>query len=231
MGPTPRGGRGDQHHTHQHPLSARNRLPAAMRATTDAAEALDGLTTVLLAVPSQTLRTNLEGVARPARRRRHPGQPGEGHRTGQPDADESGHRPGHRGRSQPGRGGLGPQPRRRDRRRATRRHRGGLHRLWPCGRPAARVEHRLLPAVHQRRRHRHRNRWCLQERHRAGLRHGGRSGAGGEHRCGDHHPRPGRDHAAGNRRRRQARDAGRSRRGGRSGRHLHVAALAQPQLR
>ncbi|HTY28321.1 MAG TPA: NAD(P)H-dependent glycerol-3-phosphate dehydrogenase [Mycobacterium sp.] len=36
-------------------------LPAAVRATTDAADALDGLTTVLLGVPSQTLRTNLEG--------------------------------------------------------------------------------------------------------------------------------------------------------------------------
>lgn len=35
-------------------------LPAAIRATTDAAEVLDGLTTVLLGVPSQTLRTNLE---------------------------------------------------------------------------------------------------------------------------------------------------------------------------
>jgi len=36
------------------------RLPSTVRATTDAAEALDGLTTVLLAVPSQTLRANLE---------------------------------------------------------------------------------------------------------------------------------------------------------------------------
>ncbi|MBI3689935.1 MAG: NAD(P)-dependent glycerol-3-phosphate dehydrogenase [Mycolicibacterium aromaticivorans] len=35
-------------------------LPNTIRATTDAAEALDGLTTVLLAVPAQTLRTNLE---------------------------------------------------------------------------------------------------------------------------------------------------------------------------
>ncbi|WP_197415264.1 NAD(P)H-dependent glycerol-3-phosphate dehydrogenase [Mycobacterium sp. M26] len=35
-------------------------LPARIRATTDAADALDGLTTVLLGVPSQTLRTNLE---------------------------------------------------------------------------------------------------------------------------------------------------------------------------
>ncbi len=35
-------------------------LPAAVRATTDAAEALDGVTTVLLGVPSQTMRANLE---------------------------------------------------------------------------------------------------------------------------------------------------------------------------
>ncbi len=35
-------------------------LPKAIRATTDPAEALDGVTTVLLGVPSQTLRTNLE---------------------------------------------------------------------------------------------------------------------------------------------------------------------------
>jgi glycerol-3-phosphate dehydrogenase (NAD(P)+) len=35
-------------------------LPTAIRATTDPAEALDGLTTVLLGVPSQTLRANLE---------------------------------------------------------------------------------------------------------------------------------------------------------------------------
>lgn len=36
------------------------KLPGAIRATTDAAEALDGLTTVLLGVPAQTLRANLE---------------------------------------------------------------------------------------------------------------------------------------------------------------------------
>lgn len=35
-------------------------LPAAIRATVDPAEALDSVTTVLLGVPSQTLRTNLE---------------------------------------------------------------------------------------------------------------------------------------------------------------------------
>ena len=36
-------------------------LPAAVRATTDAGEALAGVTTVMLGVPSQTLRPNLEG--------------------------------------------------------------------------------------------------------------------------------------------------------------------------
>ena len=35
-------------------------LPASIRATGDAADALDGACTVLLAVPSQTLRVNLE---------------------------------------------------------------------------------------------------------------------------------------------------------------------------
>ena len=35
-------------------------LPAAIRATADPAEALNGATTVLLAVPAQTMRTNLE---------------------------------------------------------------------------------------------------------------------------------------------------------------------------
>lgn len=35
-------------------------LPGAITATTDPAEALDGITTVLLGVPSQTLRSNLE---------------------------------------------------------------------------------------------------------------------------------------------------------------------------
>ena len=35
-------------------------LPGTIRATADAAEALDGVTTVLLGVPSQTLRSNLE---------------------------------------------------------------------------------------------------------------------------------------------------------------------------
>lgn len=39
-------------------------LPAGIRATTDAAEALGEASTVLLAVPAQTMRANLEGGRR-----------------------------------------------------------------------------------------------------------------------------------------------------------------------
>lgn len=46
-------------HTNTHYLPGVD-LSDRIRATTDPAEALDGLTTVLLGVPSQTLRTNLE---------------------------------------------------------------------------------------------------------------------------------------------------------------------------
>ena len=38
-------------------------LPTSIRATSDAAAALDGACTVLLAVPSQTLRANLDRLA------------------------------------------------------------------------------------------------------------------------------------------------------------------------
>src|SRR6185437_9753664 len=38
-------------------------LPAGIRATADADEALSGATTVLLGVPAQSLRSNLEGWA------------------------------------------------------------------------------------------------------------------------------------------------------------------------
>ena len=65
-------------------------LPKSIRATSDPAEALAGACTVLLAVPSQTLRANLEHVDGPDRRRRHAGQPGQGHRAGHADADEPG---------------------------------------------------------------------------------------------------------------------------------------------
>ena len=56
-------------------------------------------------------------------------------------------------------------------------------------------------------------------------------GSGREHRGGDHHPRAGRDHAARNRVGRQGRHAGRPGRRRRPGRDVHVAALAQPLVR
>lgn len=49
----------NDHHTNSCYLSGVT-LPDRIRATTDPGEALDGVTTVLLAVPSQTLRSNLE---------------------------------------------------------------------------------------------------------------------------------------------------------------------------
>ena len=67
-------------------------LPSGIRATADAAEALRGATTVLLAVPAQTMRANLEPMGGSVRRRGHPGQRGQGHRAGHADADEPGHR-------------------------------------------------------------------------------------------------------------------------------------------
>ena len=70
-----------------------------------------------------------------------------------------------------------------------------------------------------------------EERHRAGRRHGQGHGDGRQLAGLDHHPRAGRDHparAGAGRRRRDLRRAGRGRR---PGRHLHVAAVAQPHLR
>ncbi len=206
-------------------------LPNSIRATSDAAEALAGACTVLLAVPSQTLRANLtewagllgddvtlvslakgieldtlmrmsQVVIAGDRRRPVPG--------------------GRRHRSQPGQ---------RDRRGATRGHGRRLRRLRPRGDAAAGAGHQVLPSVHQRRRHRRRGRRRMQERHRVGLRHGGGCRDGRELGGGDHHPRAGRDHAAGNRVGRQARHAGRPRRSRRPRRDLHVAALAQPHVR
>ena len=49
-------------------------------------------------------------------------------------------------------------------------------------------EHRLFPAVHQRRRRGHRSRWSLQERHSPGMRYGGREGSGRKHRRRNNHP-------------------------------------------
>src|ERR1700683_2385026 len=53
-------------------------LPSGIRATADAHEALDGATTVLLGVPAQTMRTNLEQWTGSLVHRATPGEPGTG---------------------------------------------------------------------------------------------------------------------------------------------------------
>ena len=53
-------------------------LPTAIRATTDPAAALEGVTTVLLGVPSQTLRTNLDAWRGHITEGGHAGEPGQG---------------------------------------------------------------------------------------------------------------------------------------------------------
>ena len=73
--------------------------PPPMRARRSA-----GATTVLLGVPAQTMRANLEQWAPLVARRRDTGQPGQGHRAGHPDADEPGDRFGDRRGPGTGRG-------------------------------------------------------------------------------------------------------------------------------
>jgi glycerol-3-phosphate dehydrogenase (NAD(P)+) len=65
-------------------------LPPGVRAIGDAEEALSGVTTVLLAVPAQTMRTNVEHW-KSLFAEVDPGQHGQGHRVGHSDAVEPGH--------------------------------------------------------------------------------------------------------------------------------------------
>ena len=201
-------------------------LPKSIRATSDPAEALSNACTVLLAVPSQTLRANLtewkgllgddvtlvslaKGIELDTlMRMSQVVRPGDGRR---PVAGGRRHR---------------PQPGQRDRRGTARGHRRRLFRFGPGCHAAAGAGHRILPPVHQRRRHRRRSGRRVQERHRAGLRDGVGHRYGRELGGGDHHPRPRRDHAPGNCVGRQTRHAGRFGGSRRSRRHVHVAAFA-----
>ena len=168
-----------------------------------------GACTVLLAVPSQTLRGQSRTRWKDAiGRRRHPGEPGQGHRAGHADADESGRS----SRSPvPTRSRVavvtGPNLASEIARGTARRHRRRLQRLRSGGDDSACAGHRLLPAIHQRRRDRRRGRRRVQERHRSRQWDGRGCRAGREHRGGDHHPGSGRDHAARNCVGGQARDA------------------------
>ncbi len=86
-------------------------LPPGIRATADASEALAGVTTVLLGVPAQTMRSNLERWAPFLADGATPDQPGQGHRAGHAHADEPGDRFGDRRGPDTRRGHLGAEPR------------------------------------------------------------------------------------------------------------------------
>ena len=124
-------------------------LPPAIRATADAEEALSGVTTVLLGVPAQTMRANLEhwkgffahdatliSLAKGI-------ELGTLMRMSQVIVSVTACRP------VAGRGDFGTEPGQRDRRGPARRHRRGVQRLRPRGRLAADAEQRVLPPVHQ----------------------------------------------------------------------------------
>ena len=115
------------------------KLPESIRATSDAAEALTGACTVLLAVPSQTLRANLTDWA---------GLLGDdvtlvslakGIELGTLMRMSQVIDPGHRCRPVAGGRPHRPEPGQRDRRGTTRRHGHRLHGLRSCGGPAARI--------------------------------------------------------------------------------------------
>ena len=75
-------------------------LPPSLRAVSDPEQAMDGADFVVLAVPSQSLRANLERWSLPEAADR--GEPGQGHRAGHRAADERGDRRGRRGRARTG---------------------------------------------------------------------------------------------------------------------------------
>ena len=119
MGPPAAGRRRNQCRPYQCRLPARCSCPPESWATADPAEALAGVRTVFLGVPSQTMRANLENWRADIDGGADPGQPGQGHRIGKLSSDESGDRLGHRCGPGSGRGRLRTQSRRGDRRRAA----------------------------------------------------------------------------------------------------------------
>ena len=85
-------------------------LPAPITATHDPEEAAAGADIVVLAVPSQTLRANLEDWAPYVAPRRGARVADEGRRARHAEADERGDRRGHRRRPRADRRGQRPQP-------------------------------------------------------------------------------------------------------------------------
>ena len=88
-----------------------------------------------------------------------------------------------------------------------------------------------VPSLHEHRRARLRARRRLQERRRPRGRHGRRPRLRRQHHGVGDHPRPGRDRPAGDRAGRQPAHPDGAGRPRRPGRHLLLAALAQPHLR
>ena len=206
-------------------------LPQGIRATVDPEEALDGAEVVVLAVPSQTLRGNLEGWA--------PLLPpdaavvslmkgielGTTKRMSEVIAEVgAGRRSSHRRR-------VRTEPRPRDRRAPAGGQRRRLSGRGDRGTRRHVVRHPVVPALHQRRRHRDRARRGGEERRGAGRRHGRRDGDGGQLQGVAHHPRAGRDRAARLRPGSRPGDVHGPGRRRRPHRHVHVPPVAQPDLR
>ena len=206
--------------------------PETLFATHDPSGPLAGAEFVVLAVPSQTLRENLDGVGRPDPARRRAGVADEGRRARHAQADERGDRRGHRRRSRADRRGQRPQPGQGDRPPGARRQRRGLRRrarspsacARPCHSPAFRP-YSSTDVVGCELGGAYKNVIALGRRdgRRPGLRRQ-------HHRLGDH-PRAGRDRPAGHRAGRRPDDADGAGRPRRPRRHLLLAAVAQPDLR
>ena len=165
-------------------------LPDSIVANTDPHAAMDGAEFVVMAVPSQTLRANLETWTIPDGRRHR--QPGQGDRARVRTARQRDHRAGRRHRARSGRRGDRAQPGPGDRRAAAVGQRGGQHVAGDGRALAGDLPHAAVPGVHEHRRGRLRAGGSDQERDRPGRRDGRRSRSGGERDGHRDHPGTGR---------------------------------------
>ncbi len=153
LGPPGRGRRTRSPTSHENPDYLPGiPLPETVRATADAAEALDGAEVVVLAVPSQTLRGNLDRVAAAAAAGLRARQPDEGHRARHHPTHERGDRRDDRCRAGAHRRRLRPQPGQGDRPAAAGRQRRRVRRRGGRGEAAAGLPDGVLPALHEHRR-------------------------------------------------------------------------------
>ncbi len=186
---------------------------------------------VVLAVPSQQLRDNLESWSEHVPADAVHGEPHEGRRARHAQAHERGHRRDHRRRSRAHRGRLRPQPGPRDRQPRARRQRRGVRGPGRRRTPAEAVPLGVVPPLLDDRCHRLRARRHRQEHHRPRGRSVRRPRLRRQHQGLGHHPRARRDGAARCRDRRRPRHLHGTRRHGRPRRHVLVAAVTQPYVR